>query len=272
MARSGALGRAEAAREVGPEVVGVFEPDGDAEQAVGDAARRAGFGGDDAVREPGRVLDERVRRAEADGGCHQPDRAEERRRRVVPALDFEGEDRARAAHLPAKHVAVVPEAGVVHRRHGGVRGEPCDEPLRRRLRPFDAERERREAAVEEVRRERVEQRARGDADLPQPPRPRLVRRHDAGDHVAVAAEEFRRAVEHERRAMFERPLQYGRRERRVHEDRHAARLRHDVLDIDEAERRVRRRLDHDERRLGPDRVAHRVRRRPTSRRGRGARC
>ncbi len=84
-------------------------------------------------------------------------------------------------------------------------------------------------------------------------RPRLARRDDARDHVAVAAEELRRAVQDERRPKLERALEDRRHEGRVDDDRDAARVLHRLRDVDEVERRVARRLEHDETRVRANR-------------------
>ena len=77
-----------------------------------------------------------------------------------------------------------------------------------------------------------------------------------GDHVAVAAQELRRAVQHERGPELERALQHRRHEGRVDEHGHAARVAHRLRDVDEVERRVARRLEHHEAGVGPHRALH----------------
>jgi len=77
---------------------------------------------------------------------------------------------------------------------------------------------------------------------------RIVRGHEAADHVGVAAEVLRRRVDDEVGAERERLLQIRRRERVVHDDDGPDAMRGlgDPADVDDAQVRVRRRLDPDE--------------------------
>src|SRR5204863_215968 len=75
----------------------------------------------------------------------------------------------------------------------------------------------------------------------------------AADGVRVAADVLGRAVNDGVGAELERPLVDRRRERVVHDYERVALVGDDLLDIDEVERRVRRRLDPDQLRVVGDR-------------------
>ena len=99
---------------------------------------------------------------------------------------------------------------------------------------------------------RVQERAGSHPHLAQAGRPLLARRHHARDHVAVAAEELGRAVEHEGRAQLERPLQDRGHEGRVHDHRHPVRVTDRRRDVHEVEGGVARGLEHDQAGVGAD--------------------
>ena len=107
--------------------------------------------------------------------------------------------------------------------------------------------------MQQVGGQRVEQRPGEDADLAQPAGPVRVARDRPGDDVAVAAEELRRAVQHQRGAVPGGVLEDRGGEGVVDEHGHVARRRDGGGDVDQAEGRVLRRLEQDEPRLGPDR-------------------
>ena len=135
-------------------------------------------------------------------------------------------------------------------RTSGRVDEPLGDDARVLLLRAHADRQRREPAVQEVGGERVQDRAGDRARAPQRGGDLRVARDDAADHVAVAAEVLGGAVQRDRGAEVERMLQHGRRERVVDEHGHVARRGDDRADVDELERRVRRRLEHDERGVG----------------------
>ena len=73
----------------------------------------------------------------------------------------------------------------------------------------------------------------------------VVRRHEAADDVAVTAEVLRRRVHDEVGAELERLLQVRRRERVVDDEQRTDRVRRvcGLADVDDVQKRVRRRLD-----------------------------
>ena len=79
--------------------------------------------------------------------------------------------------------------------------------------------------------------------------------HDAREEVVVAAQVFRARMKDEIRALLQRPLVHGRRERRVDQDLHprmtALRLR-ERRQIDDAQIRIGRRLGQDDARARAD--------------------
>ncbi len=207
------------------------------------------------------MLDEGVGRAEAHRGDDHLHCLEHAARGLEAARHLEGEDAARAGHLPAEEARRVGagEAGVVDTLDLRVPGEPLRDHPRAILSRLHAQRQGGQAAVEEERRERVEQRPGGDAHLADPGRPRLARGDDPGDHVAVPAEELRRAVHHDRSPELERPLEDGGHERGVDQDRHARGVLHRLLDVHEVERGVAGGLEHDEAGVGAHRRRDAVR-------------
>ena len=84
---------------------------------------------------------------------------------------------------------------------------------------------------------------------------------DAPDAVAVSVEVFRRAVDAHVGAQFERPLHGGARERVVHDEPCAVRVRDlgRARDVGQAEDRVRGRLDEHHLRARPDRAVDQLR-------------
>ena len=99
---------------------------------------------DEPVREAGRVLDQRVRRAEADGGRDQPDGLHHGRGRLPAAGDLEREDGAGPSELHAVGL------GVEHPLDGGVVGEQPGQHPGALLRLPHPEGERGQAAVQQV--------------------------------------------------------------------------------------------------------------------------
>ena len=116
--------------------------------------------------------------------------------------------------------------------------------------------------MQEVGCERVQQRAGQDPHLAQPGSPVRVARDGAGDDVTVPAEELRRAVQRQCRAVAGGILEDRRGEGVVDEHGHPGRRCDDRRDVDLAERRVLRSLEQDEPGIGPDRRRDRARLRP----------
>ena len=100
--------------------------------------------------------------------------------------------------------------------------EPPGQDARTFLRLAHAKRQRRQAPVEEVGGEGMQERAGRDAHLPEARRPARVAGDDACDDVAVTGEELRRAVQGERRAVSRGLLEDGRRNGVVDEHRNGA--------------------------------------------------
>lgn len=88
-------------------------------------------------------------------------------------------------------------------------GEPEGELLRAGLLGADPQRQGLQAAVQQVRAERVQDGPGDGADLAQPDGPVGVAGDDAGEHVAVAADALGGAVQDERRAVPGRLLEHG---------------------------------------------------------------
>ncbi len=186
------------------------------------------------------MLDQGVNATEADRGSDELDRAHDRCRRLEAALDLEREDGAGPEELAAvRHRVADPQ-------HGRMPFEPPGEDARPFLRLPHAKRQRRQAPVEEVGREGMQDRAGRHAHLPEVGRPAGVASDDAGHHVAVAGEELRRALQGECRAVAGRLLEDGGGEGVVDEHRHAVGRGDRLLDVDLGERRVLRRLEHHE--------------------------
>ena len=246
----------ERAREVEPQVVDVLEADAEAEQAVRDARRLPRGRVDEPVREPGRMLDQRVGRAQADGGRDEPYGLHHDRGGLPAPGDLEREHGAGPSQLDAVGL------GVEHALDGRMAGEQAGERLRSLLRGAHTEGQRRQAPVEQIRGQGVEQRPGEDPDLPQPTGPVRVARDRPGDDVAVASEELRRAVQRQRGAVPGRVLQDRGGEGVVDEHGHVTCGRDGGGDVDLAEGRVLRRLEQDEARLGPDRRSDPVGRPP----------
>ncbi len=116
----------------------------------------------------------------------------------------------------------------------------------------DPDRQRRQPPMQEERRQRVQESAGGDADPAEPGGPLFTGGHDARDHVAVSAQELGGAVEHHRRPVLERALENRGHERRVHHHRDSVRLPDGVLDVDQAQGGVARRLEDHEGGVGSD--------------------
>ena len=237
----------ERGREVAPQVVDVLEPDTQAQQPVRDARSLPGGRVDEPMGEAGRVLDQRIRRAQADGGSDEPDGLHHGRGRFPPADDLEGEHGAGPTQLHAVGL------GVEHPFDGGMIGEQSRQHARPLLRLPHPEGERGQAAVQQVGREWMEQCARQDPDLAQPGGPVHVTGDRTGHDVAVPPEELRRAVQRQRRAVPGGILEDRCGEGVVHEHGNPGRGGYDPLDVDLAEGRVLRSLEEDETRLGPDR-------------------
>ena len=77
---------------------------------------------------------------------------------------------------------------------------------------------------------------------------RIVRRGETADDVRVSTEVLGRRVHHDVRAELQRPLQIGRRKGVVDDEERAGRMRcvRRLLDVDDVQQRIRRRLDPDD--------------------------
>ena len=108
--------------EVGDDVVGVFDADGESDEGVGDAEGEAFFFGVGVVADESGVCDECFDAAEA--GCDEAEfeAVEEAFCLGESAFDVEGDDAAEAGHLFFGDVVVgvAGQAGVVDAFDGGV--------------------------------------------------------------------------------------------------------------------------------------------------------
>src|SRR5690606_21229562 len=86
--------------EVGPQVLGILQTDGEPDQALGDAHLPLGLRRHHPVGHRPGVLDEGVAGAQADRRGGQADAGKEGEGRVEAAAQIEGEQRARSLHLP----------------------------------------------------------------------------------------------------------------------------------------------------------------------------
>ena len=183
--------------EVGDEVIGVLEPDRQAQHVV----VRAGLGSDRSVGQRGRVLDEGVDTAERHGVQHEPAGLRDGGSSGVAAPGREGDHGARPPHLPADQPQRVREPGVVHAVDARLPGEPGRHPFGAGLCRQHAHRQRLQAPVQLVGRARVQQAAGQGAHPADAHRPVRCRRDHAAHHVTVAPDVLRGGVEHQGRAV-----------------------------------------------------------------------
>ena len=233
--------------EVGEQVVGRLDPDGEAHQVAGrrERARRCGC-----VRHPGRVLDQALDTAERFRELEDR-RAGDEVDRLRLGLQQERDHAAEVAHLGARDVVarMVRQAGVEHALDGRVPVEELGDLPGVLGVLAHAHRERLDPAQDEP---RVEGAGDGAERLLQEVeafRQRVVvRRDEPADRVAVAAEVLRRRVDDDVGAELERLLQVGRRERVVDDEQRADSVSgvRGLANVDDVQRRVGRRLDPDE--------------------------
>ena len=173
----------------------------------------------------------------------------------IAAGEVEGDQRSGAGRLAADQAGRVlaRQAGVEHPVEGRVADEAAGNLAGGVLLGAHAHRQRAEAAVQQVRRERVQQAAGEGAHLAQAHDPLGRAGHRAAHDVAVTAEVLRGAVQNQGRARLNRALQHGRGECVVDEHRNAARRIHDRADVGELERGVRRRFENDQSGVGANR-------------------
>ncbi|GAA0582491.1 hypothetical protein GCM10010394_08940 [Streptomyces crystallinus] len=184
------------------------------------------------------MLDEGVDAAEAHGGGDERDA---RDHGVRVAVHLEGD------HRPAHR-------RVVHPGHPGVVGQAPGQ-LRRacgcRPHPY---RKRRQAPQQQIAGERVQDATGGEPHLPQLPRERVVAGDHAAHDVTMAAQVLGGAVQHDLGAQFPWPLEHGRGEGVVDEQRHRAARVGDGPDVHLGEGRVGRGLHDHQTGVGPQRV------------------
>ena len=183
-------------------------------------------------------------------------RVEHRARARQAAGHDEAHHRAAAVHLPLRQFAI---RVARKRRIEDVEQQPAadegDEPVRefagRVLLRRDAQVERRSRTAEQPRRVRREDAARAATERFDEPHQFVSSAHDAREDVRVAAVMLRRRMHDEVGAELQRPLDRRRRKRAVDERERsvaAAQIGRE-REVDEAQRRVDRCLQHHELRL-----------------------
>ena len=153
--------------EVAPDVGGVFDADGEAQEPGGDALGGERRRVDQAVGEARRVLDQGVGRAQRDRRRRELHVLQDPPRRRRAARHFESEDRPGAAHLAPHETQRVAagKARVEDARDAGVGEELRGQKSGALLRAPHPERQGREAPVQQVGRPGVEQCPGEDAQL-----------------------------------------------------------------------------------------------------------
>ena len=169
--------------------------------------------------------------------------------RVRAALQFDPEHTPEPVQDPLRilMVGMRRQPRIVHRGELRLPAAPLRQGEHRGVLLLHAHRQGLHAPVDEPRRHRIEGLPPHLHQLPHFLDHRLGSRHRARDHVRVPVQILGRAVNHQVRAVLERPVVDGGRERRVHDQRHSlglAELR-DRLDVDHPQQRVGRRFDED---------------------------
>ena len=183
-----------------------------------------------------------------------------------PARDLEADHRAAAVEHARRDLVI----GMRRQRRMSARARrrrscssACATVSADRHLPLHAQRHRAQPAQRQPRRERIGVAAGQLAQLAHLGDLALRPRDDAEQQIAVPADVLGRRVHAQDRAALDRPLQERRREGRVDDERHAARAtdRGDAVEIGDAQKRIRDRLQVHDARLGLDRGVDRLRRR-----------
>jgi hypothetical protein len=215
--------------QVGPEVLDVLDTDRHPHQAVGD---RRGL-----ALPPAAPLERRLDAAEG-RGVHPQRRGVREHVGGLGGRQHHGDDGA--------------EAGVADLGEGAVLGQPAGQLGGVRLRTLDPQVQRAQPAQGQPRLQRAGDRADQVAAALQHVVQLLVLHHQrAHDHVAVAGEDLGDRVKDDVGAELERLLQQGCGERVVDDDRRPGLVAglDEPLHVGDLQRRVRRRLDPQQRRV-----------------------
>ncbi len=232
--------------EVGDQVLDVFNTDGEANKALGDARCLALVLGDRAVRHGSGMLDEGTDTPEADGERDQAYRLDELASCLSSSFHLEGDHSPEAAHLPPSQIVLRMggEARIEDARDLRVPLEKFRDPLRIGVLSLQTEAEGLHPANKEPRFEGTERRTEDLRLLPTP----LDEGRGADDHpsrqIVMPAEILRRAVNDSVNTERQRALIVRRRERVIGDGEKAmfASDTGDSFQIGQIQARVRRRL------------------------------